>query len=171
MMKTINNYINEALIKKDTKITISANDIIFGYFSLVNKKTVKDKEGYLAKLKSLIDKWVNAYNIKSVDGPYIYSNDNNKNDYEEFYNFIRNNTNINPNEYKIMKWDDVENKLGGFNKDWNDKNKVMDYDAFSPYCKSNKPLLLGTSKRISYSTTAVSNCIIIFFIENNENTK
>ena len=165
-MKTLNNYLNEALIKKDTKITINANDIIFEYFSLVNKKTVNDKERYLVKLKSLIDKWVNAYNIKSVDGPYIYANDNSKNDYEEFYNFIKNNTNKNPNEYKIMKWEDVENRLNGFNKDWNEKNKIMDYDVFAPYCISDKPLLLGTSKRISFATTSVSNCIIIFFTEN-----
>ena len=162
-MKTLNNYINEALIKKDTKITINPIDTIFDYFSLVNKKIVNNEEEYLEKLKSLISKWVNEYNIKSVDGPYIFANGNSKDDYEEFYDFIKNNTNMNPNEYKIMKWNDVENRLGGFNKDWGEKNKIVDHNGFASYYKSDEPLLLGTSKRISFATTAVSNCIIIFF--------
>ena len=62
-MKTLNNYINEALIKKDTKISYYNKELsedILSFFS------INDYYDDYEKIKQSIIDWINDYNVNDV---------------------------------------------------------------------------------------------------------
>ena len=70
-MKSINNFINEALIKKDTKLDFLPIKDIFEYCRIYLE--LDDKEDiYQNKFKKAIEKWASDFDIKYVSYPIVF---------------------------------------------------------------------------------------------------
>ena len=166
-MKTLNNYIFDALIKKDTKLINPIEEEIYNHFKIIKPEYIDKCDNYLKELKDTIEEWIETYDIKNVDGPYIngdnyYGEDPNV---EKLLNFIKNNYNNIFDDYKEI--DKIEvNKLTNNFDDWKEPNKI-DPDFLSYPQKNKRPYLLGTSKRISIHLTDItSSAIIIYLVKN-----
>ena len=98
-MKTLNNYINESLIKKDTKIDVSFDinklkEEIFEYLTI--------NEKYRDESLDIIENWINDNHIKNIEyilapstltniiSSHYHDNDNVKyNNYNYNYNVVK----------------------------------------------------------------------------------
>lgn len=72
-MKTLNNYINESLIKKDTKLKtdfLSVKDI-FEYCKIYWELEDKE-EPFQGEFKKAIEKWANDFDVKLVSYPIVF---------------------------------------------------------------------------------------------------
>ena len=62
-MKTLNNYINEALIKKDTKISYYNKELLEDILNFLDINNYYDD---YEKIKQSIIDWINDYNVNDV---------------------------------------------------------------------------------------------------------
>lgn len=101
-MKTLNNYINESLIKKDTKIDVSFDinklkEEIFEYLTI--------NEKYRDESLDIIENWINDNHIKNIE--YILAPSTLTNIISSHYH---DNDNVKYNNYnynykEVKKWD------------------------------------------------------------------
>ena len=161
-MKYLNQYLNEALIKKDTKIRHNLENTIFNYFYLPSEeKFLKNTEEYYEFIKEQINIWINRFNVQDIDGPYIYTN---KDNYEYLFKYFLNHScdPKNKNDYKTINYQELSDRLNDFNDYYNSGILKPDTDHFynNP---NNSSYLLGTNKRISYSSPEITNRVVIMF--------
>ena len=167
-MKTLNNYINEALISKNTKINTDEPifDDIFKHISIYSSEDIYNEYIYLNNIKDFIKEWITKYNIKEVDGPYIYYSQKNNKEVEKLLKFIKTYYNNIYDDYKELNYDDVEPRLKNGFKDFYERNKVVPY--FNVKCfnfKCDYPVMFGTSQRLSCSCVCNSHAVIIYFVK------
>lgn len=165
-MKNINNYINEALIKKDTKIKSPILEDIYKHFKIIKPAYIDTADKYFKELKDNIEKWIELYKIKDVDGPYIYGDDYYSSydpDAKKLFDFIEINNNNIFNDYKKIEKKKVKEITDNYN-DWCDKNKIDPSFKYYPN-KNDVPYLLGTSRRISIEISDISGAVIIYLVK------
>ena len=99
-MKTLNNYINEALIKKDTKISYYNKELLEDILSFFS---INDYYDDYEKIKQSIIDWINDYNVNDVEFYYLP----NKNMLNATLNLekIRDKIIINPSINKLIEKD------------------------------------------------------------------
>ncbi len=74
-MKTLNNYISEALIKKDTKIDMSGKDVNILKEEIFEYLTINEK--YKNESLEIIEKWIDDNHVKNIEyilAPFTLTN-------------------------------------------------------------------------------------------------
>ena len=139
-MKTINNYISEALIKKDTKLDFILVKDIFEYCRIyVDFNYPKEKA--CIEFKKAIEKWADDFDIKYVSYPIVFG------DSEEVVEKVK-------DIYKELGLDIKNVKFNynndGLNKYFRDTTEYFDGTKFDMGVGDDQyPVLCGTNNSLN----------------------
>lgn len=134
-MKTLNNYISEALIKKDTILGLEIEDKIKFCFKL---NTYLDKK-FVDQSKEIISKW--CEDDKSIKGPIVYKKEDEWFDEEELKRKNIKIKEVNLNDIYYGVYHDYTRKFSGVIYNRNDKETALYYKD-STLCLEHKEMLI-----------------------------